>query len=77
MITLQDGSQAVGYVVNETADVLELRVVGGATQRYAPADIATRTPLETSLMPALQPAMTREELVDLVAYLHGLKKAAS
>lgn len=74
-VTLQDGSQAVGYVTNETDEVLELRMIGGITQRYDPADIATRTRLETSLMPALQQAMTRQELIDLVEYLHRLKKA--
>ena len=77
VVTLKDGSQAAGYVANETEEVLELRMIGGLTQRYDAADVASRAPLETSLMPSLQQAMTRQELVDLVEYLHTLKKAAS
>jgi putative heme-binding domain-containing protein len=74
---LNDGTQALGYVVSETAQEVELRLVDASTRTIATADIASREPLETSLMPALQGAMTRQELVDLVAYLHALKKPAS
>lgn len=72
-ITLKDGAQAVGYVESENSEELALRVAGGVTKRYRLTDIDARTPLEGSLMPAMQAAMTREELVDLVAYLHGLQ----
>jgi len=74
VVTLKDGSQAVGYVTSQTDEALELRVAGGLTRRYRADEIASRTPLKTSLMPSLQQAMTQQELVDLVAYLHNLKK---
>lgn len=75
VVRLKDGSQAVGYVVSETDDVLALRLAGGITGRYPKADIVSRTRMETSLMPSnLQQTMTEEELVDLVEFLNTLRQ---
>jgi putative membrane-bound dehydrogenase-like protein len=71
---LNDGSSAFGRVVSETEDKVEVQYMSNQ-QTVAKENIASRTKLETSLMPSnLQSSMTEEELVDLVEYLSTLKK---
>jgi putative heme-binding domain-containing protein len=70
---LKDGSTAFGRIVSETGDKVELQFMQ-QQQTVQKANIASRTKLETSLMPSdLQKLMTEEELVDLVEYLKGLE----
>ncbi|MBA3699373.1 MAG: c-type cytochrome [Planctomycetes bacterium] len=74
-LTLKDGNSALGIQVSETEGEIALKAIGGIVSTYKQADIAQKTILKTSSMPAgLQAAMTQQELVDLVEYLVSLKK---
>ncbi|HEX3134424.1 MAG TPA: c-type cytochrome [Planctomycetota bacterium] len=74
-VTLKDGNSALGIQVSETEDDLALKAIGGIVTKYKKADIAQKSTLKTSSMPAgLQAAMTQQELVDLVEFLSSLKK---
>ena len=71
---LKDGSAAVGRIISETQDNVELQYMGNQ-QTVRKEDISARVKLESSLMPSnLQSSMSEQELVDLVAYLSSLKK---
>jgi putative heme-binding domain-containing protein len=73
-IRLRDGTEVVGIVGSETDAEIALRLPGGITSRYRKAEIASREPLQVSLMPdGLERALTRQELVDLVEYLTTLR----
>jgi putative membrane-bound dehydrogenase-like protein len=73
-IKLRDGSSAFGKIVSETEDKIELQYIT-TQQSVDKADVVSKIKLETSLMPGnLQSSMTQQELVDLVVYLHQLKK---
>lgn len=72
-LKLNDGTTAVGRIVSETSDKIDLQYMNNS-QSVSTADVASRSKLPNSLMPAdLQKLMTEEELVDLVAYLKQLK----
>lgn len=77
-ITLKNGDDATGLIVNETSEELALKAVGGIVTRYRKSDIATRTQQKVSIMPAgLQQTLSLQELADVVEYLASLKKAAT
>ncbi len=64
----------MGYMESETEDIITLRMQGGITEELGRSEIESVEALPASLMPeGLHQAMTQEELVDLVAYLSGLK----
>lgn len=72
VIKLKDGSTAVGRIVSETGDKIELQYMNN-TQQVATADVDTKNKLPNSLMPGdLQRLMSESELVDLVEYLKTL-----
>ena len=71
-ISTQDGTQRVGYVLDETPEAVRLRTADGQTHRLGRPEVVSREPLAISLMPALQQQMTRDELIDLVEYLSSL-----
>lgn len=74
--TLTDGTTAVGRIVSETADKVDLQYMGNL-QTVQKSQISSRVKLDTSLMPSnLQSGMTEEELVSLVQYLSLLKDEA-
>ena len=76
-IKLKDGTETAGIISSETEDELELVSPGGMKSRYDKSQIASRTQMENSIMPAnLQQAMSELGLVDLVEYLYSLKKPA-
>jgi putative heme-binding domain-containing protein len=76
LFKLNDGTTAVGRIISETADKIELQYMSN-TQTLKPSDVASRSKLPNSLMPGdLQRLMTEDELVDLVEYLKGLNKEA-
>jgi len=76
-LELNNGEEAYGLIVSETADELAIKAVGGVVTRYKKADIVKRTRQKLSIMPAgLEKAMSAQDLVDLVEYLSSLKKAA-
>jgi putative heme-binding domain-containing protein len=73
-IRLRDGTELVGIVGSETAGEIALRLPGGITTRHAKAEIASRAPLDVSLMPdGLERSLTEQELVDLVEYMTTLR----
>jgi putative membrane-bound dehydrogenase-like protein len=74
-LTLKDGGMAVGILRSETKQEILLALPGGATQKVAPATVAKREKLTTSLMPTgLSALLSQDDLVDLVEYLSSLKK---
>ena len=63
-----------GFIVNETADTVTLRMEGGVVADYSKSEITDRRTSAISAMPSdLQEQMTVDELVDLVEYLTTLK----
>ncbi len=76
-IELRDGSIAIGKIVSETGDKIELQYMT-SHQNIDKAQIMTRTKMESSLMPGnLHASMSQQELVDLVEYLSTLKGRGS
>lgn len=73
LVKLKDGARIMGIVVSETDTDITINVPGGMTNRYARADITELEASEQSMMPALAPAMAKQDLIDLVTYLNGLK----
>jgi putative heme-binding domain-containing protein len=75
-LALKSGATRAGFIVSETANELSIKEPSGLISRVALADIATRTAIPGSMMPAgLEHTMTTQQLVDLVAYLMTLKPA--
>lgn len=75
ILTMKDGNVVQGYIESETGDKLTLRSTGGIAMDYATNEVASRKPLDASLMTAnLHLSMTQQELADLLAYLEGLKE---
>lgn len=73
-IELKDGSTAVGKIVSETEEKVDLQYMT-SERSIDKSQIASRTKMENSLMPGgLHASMSQQDLVDLVAYLSGLKK---
>jgi putative heme-binding domain-containing protein len=75
-IEFTNGEEAFGILLSDTADEITLKTQNGITSKYKKADIASRTQMKTSIMPAgLQLTMSQQDLVDLVEYLSTLKKS--
>ena len=73
-IQLEDGSVAIGKILSETPEQIEVQYMN-TQQSVLKEKIIGRSKLESSLMPSnLQSSMTEKELVDLVAYLETLRK---
>jgi len=72
-VRLKDGSMAAGIIASETADAIEVKMMGGRTSKYAKSDISEKAKMSASLMPRF--AMSQAEIVDLVEYLSSLKKS--
>ena len=76
-VKLRGGGQAMGIVRSDTSEELVLALPGGSLQKFAKTDVQRVSKLPTSLMPSgLNQALTKEDLVDLVAYLSNLKAGA-
>jgi putative heme-binding domain-containing protein len=74
--TLKDGGAAMGIIRSETGDEVVIALPGGATTKLPKGNIASREKLATSMMPSgLNQALSKDDLVDLVAYLSSLKAA--
>ncbi|MFY0685768.1 MAG: PQQ-dependent sugar dehydrogenase [Cyclobacteriaceae bacterium] len=74
MVTLKDGTKLTGLIQSRTETEFTLKQMGNASTTYTLADVASIEQLESSLMTAnLQMIMTKQELIDLVAYLDGLE----
>ena len=76
-VQLRGGGAAMGIVRSDTPDQLVLVLPGGALQKFPKSEVQRVTKLPTSLMPSgLNQALTRDDLVDLVAYLSALRAPA-
>ncbi len=74
-LELKNGDEPFGIIPSETAEEVTLKTQNGISTRIKKSDIAMRTQMKLSIMPAgLQVAMPQQDLVDLVEYLAGLKK---
>lgn len=75
-LSLKDGSSAMGLLRSETQDEVVLALPGGATTKVAKNAIAKRDKLPNSMMPSgLNQSLSKDDLVNLVAYLSSLKAA--
>jgi putative membrane-bound dehydrogenase-like protein len=71
---LKDGGTAIGRIVSETSDKVELQYMANL-QTVLKSNIESRSKLSSSLMPSnLQSSMNEAELVNLVEYLSVLQK---
>ncbi|HEX8038004.1 MAG TPA: PVC-type heme-binding CxxCH protein [Chryseosolibacter sp.] len=76
-IELKDGSTAMGKIVSETENKIDLQYMS-AQQTVDKSQVVSRTKMENSMMPGnLHSLMSQQELVDLVEYLSGLKKTVA
>lgn len=74
-IELKDGTAAMGKIVSETEEKIDLQYMT-SQQTVDKSQVAARTKMETSLMPGnLHSSMSQQELVDLVEYLSTLNKS--
>lgn len=74
---LRDGSMAMGKIVSETEEKIELQYMA-SQQSVDKAQVVSRAKMETSLMPGnLHSSMSQQELVDLVEYLSSLRKTVA
>ena len=71
-VLLADGSVVAGTLKEEKEDTLELQLPDGTTRRIPIDDIEERT-TPVSAMPAMDKALTKRELRDLLEYLITLK----
>lgn len=71
-VLLADGSVVAGTLKEEKKDTLELQLPDGTTRRISNDDIEERT-TPVSAMPAMDKALTKRELRDLLEYLTTLK----
>ena len=73
VIELKNGTSFTGFVVNDSAEAMTVRNIAAQQQRIVKADIARRTSMETSLMPAgLVNDLTLTEFASLLDYLESL-----
>ncbi|MDH5381788.1 MAG: PQQ-dependent sugar dehydrogenase [Cyclobacteriaceae bacterium] len=72
-IKMKDGTEARGYITSNTENYIELKLIGGTSNRYNRADIESVELIEGSLMTSMAATMEEQELVDLITYLEGLK----
>ncbi|WP_460956835.1 PVC-type heme-binding CxxCH protein [Spirosoma litoris] len=72
-IHTRDGSQLMGLLDSESSDEVILKLPGGVKQTLRKADIQSKTKASQSMMPSFGEALSKQELVDLVAYLSTLK----
>ena len=72
-LELKDGSEVEGFVVQEAADKITLRLITSQELTVNTVDIARRSKLEKSLMPeGLAANLTMKELASLIDYLESL-----
>lgn len=74
LVSLEDGSESMGIVTNETAGEITLSLPAGAAITHSRSQIRAVSVGDKSLMPSLAPGMTEQELVDLIEFLSHLKR---
>ncbi|MES2657772.1 MAG: PVC-type heme-binding CxxCH protein [Verrucomicrobiota bacterium] len=70
-ITMKDGTQYSALIASENDARVQIRQPGGLTVDLKPADIASRTKGENSLMPEGLEAMGPDNLRDVIAYIRS------
>jgi putative heme-binding domain-containing protein len=71
---LIDGRSLSGFVINESAEAVQVGQTDGSMVELKKSDIEERRKLETSMMPVgLVSNLTPEQLADLMAYLESLQ----
>lgn len=74
IIETSDGQQTLGVIKSHTAEGLLVTDIAGQEKNIPHQQITGHTTLTTSLMPmGLDQTLPEQELLDLVAYLRGLK----
>jgi putative heme-binding domain-containing protein len=69
-----EGRSFSGYILDETSNKVELRLMGGINQSISKKDINSRSLSKNSLMTLnLHTAIGKDKLTDLVEYLSSLK----
>jgi putative heme-binding domain-containing protein len=72
-----DGAVANGFIVNETKELLTLRVEGGFLKHFVVADLEERSERNASSMPdGLTKTIAPIEFLDVVAFLHRQRKTS-
>ena len=72
-ITRRSGGTVMGFVVQETPDAVTLQDITTQQTRIAASDIASRTSVETSIMPqGLTGNLTITEFASLLDYIQSL-----
>ena len=75
IVVKKDGGGVTGFVSKESAEEIEVRDITGNVTRVKTADIASRTVMETSVMPpGLANALSLQDFASLVAFLSGRKE---
>ncbi|WP_420151263.1 PVC-type heme-binding CxxCH protein [Spirosoma sp.] len=72
-IHTRDGGQLMGLLDSESSDEVILKLPGGVKQTLRKTDIQSKVKAPQSMMPPFGEALSKQELVDLVAYLSTLK----
>ena len=73
-LTLKDGTQQTGFLVNRTDNEVTLKLATGQAQTFAATALQDQQLLPASLMPeGLLQALTEQEAADLLAFLSTLK----
>ncbi|MBX3238634.1 MAG: c-type cytochrome [Chitinophagaceae bacterium] len=74
-LKLKNGSVLMGIIASRTNDEILLKYPGGNGETIKLSDIETMEMSRDSFMPALQDAMTAQQMADLLAYLSSLTKS--
>jgi putative heme-binding domain-containing protein len=74
LIQLDDGTESIGIIANETQSEITLNFPGGASASYTRNSVSKVERQDTSLMPELAGTLSEQELVDLVEFLGSLKR---
>lgn len=78
VISIRDGQVLTGLMVEDTPEKVVLKSADGRRLSVPTRDVEERAVSEVSLMPeGLAQALTEQELVDLLAFLEGLKRPVS
>ena len=73
IITLKGGAALMGIISSRTETEVEVRFMGGVSQSFQMAEIESIEESKESMMPPLQSAMSKTEMIDLIEYLSSLK----
>ncbi len=75
ILKTKDGNQVLGYISSETKDEITVEMIGGTPAKIKKSDLVSKRAYDHSLMPTgLVNGMKQQQVVDLIAYLGGLKK---